>query len=688
MSVWRPLVVVTALLVVATTEMPATAWANGRPSGSGHVINESLVGDRPSVASSVWGTDTTGALNSSTSTTTSYPSLSPTGAGELYFGYSYVAHTASAGSTPGFSYATTAEHNEVAWNTNVSAPNAYQPTAAQSPAGLSSSVGATFKAPAASISAVGSLATADASGLTTMSVKPQTAGDLLVLSAMVATTGFTVSSVSGGGVTTWTKAVGLAGSAGIDEEIWYGRVATTGSSTITVTWSGSIAGHIGEYSAQEFTAGSDLLPDLGMAPLTDFSIDTTTLPGHRLLRYSATMVNVGAGPLELHGSRPSTTTTTSYPGVSPTGAGELYFGYSYVAHTASAGSTPGFSYATTAEHNEVAWNTNVSAPNAYQPTAAQSPAGLSSSVGATFKAPAASISAVGSLATADASGLTTMSVKPQTAGDLLVLSAMVATTGFTVSSVSGGGVTTWTKAVGLAGSAGIDEEIWYGRVATTGSSTITVTWSGSIAGHIGEYSAQEFTAGQGSGWATDTTGTLSNGSSPTDMAVTQRVYTSAGGYVDEPTPLVMYYAGDGHDHWHTKDIEGAALTRVDNGQQVGVLAKEGFCFFDNVKYMLALPGAPQSATYVEPPSCSPGQPGALSASMGLSVGWGDLYAASIAFQYIDITGVPDGTYLLTASANPNDQAIESNYSNDSVWAELQITSTSVTVLQTGPGTAP
>lgn len=176
--------------------------------------------------------------------------------------------------------------------------------------------------------------------------------------------------------------------------------------------------------------------------------------------------------------------------------------------------------------------------------------------------------------------------------------------------------------------------------------------------------------------------------STTDMTVTQRVYLSGGGYTTLSTPLVMFYAGDGHNHWHTKDIEGGVLTRLDNGKQVGTLAKEGFCFFDNMQYMLTLPSAPQSATYVEPPSCSPNMPGALSTSMGLSVGWGDIYPANIAFQYIDITGLPQGKYLLTASANPNDQAIESNYGNNSVWAKLQINNSSVKVLQTSPGTKP
>jgi hypothetical protein len=54
------------------------------------------------------------------------------------------------------------------------------------------------------------------------------------------------------------------------------------------------------------TAASDLLPDLGMARLRDLTIENTA-DGRRLLRFTAVIVNVGAGALELRGQRPDTT---------------------------------------------------------------------------------------------------------------------------------------------------------------------------------------------------------------------------------------------------------------------------------------------------------------------------------------------------------------------------------------------
>jgi len=48
-------------------------------------------------------------------------------------------------------------------------------------------------------------------------------------------------------------------------------------------------------------AASDVPPDLGMARVTDVRLNRTST-GRRLLRFSTTIVNVGAGPFELRGA--------------------------------------------------------------------------------------------------------------------------------------------------------------------------------------------------------------------------------------------------------------------------------------------------------------------------------------------------------------------------------------------------
>jgi hypothetical protein len=58
--------------------------------------------------------------------------------------------------------------------------------------------------------------------------------------------------------------------------------------------------------AASASAATALMPDLGMAKLSTVTVDTTTIPGHRLLRYTAVTVNIGKGRLEVRGSRPDT----------------------------------------------------------------------------------------------------------------------------------------------------------------------------------------------------------------------------------------------------------------------------------------------------------------------------------------------------------------------------------------------
>ncbi len=209
----------------------------------------------------------------------------------------------------------------------------------------------TYSAPAG-ITAVGSFTSTEGSALTTLAVSPQNLGDVLVVFAQVGSTTPKVSSISGGGVATWTKGVQLAGSVGADEEIWFGKVTTTGTSTITFTWSSSISGHTAEYGAQEYSAG--------LGSTTTWALDKT-----------GTLNNASS-------------TSVGFPSLTPSASGELYFGYAVPANTASAGTTPGFTYSVTAEANVTTSDTAVS--STVTPAALQSPAGTSSSIGVLLSA--------------------------------------------------------------------------------------------------------------------------------------------------------------------------------------------------------------------------------------------------------------------------------------------------------------
>jgi hypothetical protein len=160
-------------------------------------------------------------------------------------------------------------------------------------------------------------------------------------------------------------------------------------------------------------------------------------------------------------------------------------------------------------------------------------------------------------------------------------------------------------------------------------------------------------------------GSRSTGSST--MTVDQRVFDEAGGSRDFETTASMYYRGDGHNRWHVRDRQSYDLVRRDSGHRVGTGAKHGFCFWDNVPFRLSLPSAPQSPVYR---GC--GVAADTSVTVGLSVGWGDRYGASIPDQYIDVTGLTPGGYRLTATADAADWFLEADDTNNATWVDLRI----------------
>lgn len=172
---------------------------------------------------------------------------------------------------------------------------------------------------------------------------------------------------------------------------------------------------------------------------------------------------------------------------------------------------------------------------------------------------------------------------------------------------------------------------------------------------------------------------------PTSTSTTwtsqQVIYDDAGGSRSVATPGVqLVYGGDGHNHWHIKDAEHYRLVPTSGGgERVG--QKAGFCFFDNYQYKLSLPGAPASAQY---PRSVCGTRLSKTLRHGLSVGWGDKYQWSLPDQYIDTTGLPNGSYRLWATADQDNWFQESNNANNTTWADLRIDASGVTVLRRAP----
>jgi len=167
------------------------------------------------------------------------------------------------------------------------------------------------------------------------------------------------------------------------------------------------------------------------------------------------------------------------------------------------------------------------------------------------------------------------------------------------------------------------------------------------------------------------------------MNIRQRIYNTAGTYrrVEIPqSSTYMFFAGDGHSHWHVYKLQRFEIRPLDangrEGELKGTGAKTGFCFWDNTVYNLSLTGAPQTPYYT---SC--GSTASVNVKMGISVGWSDKYSANLAYQWIKINGLQDGNYKVRVIADPQNWFLESNNANNGTWTDIKISGNSVTVLR-------
>jgi lysyl oxidase len=165
------------------------------------------------------------------------------------------------------------------------------------------------------------------------------------------------------------------------------------------------------------------------------------------------------------------------------------------------------------------------------------------------------------------------------------------------------------------------------------------------------------------------------------LAVRQQILEADGTFSNHPTTATMFWSGDGHNHWHVTDIQVAQLQSLEGMPLDGIYRKTGFCFFDSYRYTSTKPAFYTNARSV----CQARQTGRV--RMGVSVKWGDIYPSTIAFQWVDITGVPDGTYRLKVFADaardesPGGTFIESDDTNNVGWVKIRIEGADVTILR-------
>jgi hypothetical protein len=166
--------------------------------------------------------------------------------------------------------------------------------------------------------------------------------------------------------------------------------------------------------------------------------------------------------------------------------------------------------------------------------------------------------------------------------------------------------------------------------------------------------------------------------------VWQRIYNTEGGARGTRTTASLLYAVDGHDHWHVRDMMTYELWPTDAPTTVRRGVKTGFCFFDTTPVDRSLPGAPQSSYYRQE-WC--GTRNSTYQHSGISIGWGDRYPWFFAYQWVDVTGLPSGDYLLRATVDQPNHFRESNELDNCSYVRIRISATSSAVTVLGRGTS-
>ncbi|WP_344281498.1 lysyl oxidase family protein [Actinomadura napierensis] len=128
-----------------------------------------------------------------------------------------------------------------------------------------------------------------------------------------------------------------------------------------------------------------------------------------------------------------------------------------------------------------------------------------------------------------------------------------------------------------------------------------------------------------------------------------------------PAGSMGFESDHDHDHWHYEQFARYRLLDADQ-KSVVKSQKTGFCIAPTDPINLLLPHAPRQPVLGFAGRC--GSPTALWVRQTLPVGWGDTYPADIEGQAFDITSVPNGTYYVEITANPQRVLHERSLTND------------------------
>jgi hypothetical protein len=124
-----------------------------------------------------------------------------------------------------------------------------------------------------------------------------------------------------------------------------------------------------------------------------------------------------------------------------------------------------------------------------------------------------------------------------------------------------------------------------------------------------------------------------------------------------------------HNHWHVLDFSKYSLRSEKTGE-LAESQKVGFCLLDlGEPFGFPIPAKPEKRYFGG--NCGSGS-STPPAVMGISPGWSDVYSYSTPGQQIKISGLPRGRYCLTSEADPLNNIIESEDTNNGVELRLRL----------------
>ena len=156
------------------------------------------------------------------------------------------------------------------------------------------------------------------------------------------------------------------------------------------------------------------------------------------------------------------------------------------------------------------------------------------------------------------------------------------------------------------------------------------------------------------------------------MEVRQLVRSSDGSTRERSVEgEIRYVRSETHAHWHLLDFERYELRDARSGELVEPDAKTGFCLGDRYDTSSErIENEPADPVWTE--ECGRRRPGLLTVTEGISPGYGDDYVPALEGQFLDVTSVPPGRYLLVHRANPDRTLEESDYANNAASLLLHL----------------